>query len=100
MNLKAEGGVRKMERVRTTFAVDGFTAAEAAEGVPHLLAEFAERKLFAYDAYWDDDAKQVIVTVETEDFGLDMAEAHFDLVWDCVIACINFSGKGIRFHRV
>jgi hypothetical protein len=42
----------------------------------------------------------VIVTVETEDFGLDMAEAHSDLVWDCVIACIDFSGKGIRFHQI
>jgi hypothetical protein len=47
-----------MERARTRFAVDGFTAAEAAEGIPHLLAEFTDRRLLAFDAYWDEDEKQ------------------------------------------
>ena len=100
MNLKGAAGVVNVERVRTTFAVDGFTAAEAAEGIPHLRAELGERELLAFDAHWDDESEQVVVMVETADFGLDMAEAHSDLVWDCVIACINFSGKRIRFNRV
>jgi hypothetical protein len=99
VNLKGAASVVNMERARTTFAIDGFTATEAAEGIPHLLAEFAERPILAFDAYWDEDEKQVIVTVETEDFGLDMAEAHSDLVWDCVFACINFS-NGIRFRQI
>jgi hypothetical protein len=89
-----------MERIRTTFAIDGFTATEAAEGIPHLQAELEKFKLLAYSVHWDEEAKQVVVMVETKDLGARTSEAHYDLVWDNVIACINFSGKGIRFNRV
>jgi hypothetical protein len=34
-----------MERVRSTFAIDGFTAAEAAEEIPHLQAELEKFNL-------------------------------------------------------
>ncbi len=93
---------KKMRRMRTLILVHGFTAAETGEGIPHLLAEFADRHLLASDARWDDERGILLFTVESEDFGARLpggtAGAHLDLVWDCVMACVQFSGEGIRFE--
>jgi hypothetical protein len=88
-----------VERVRTTIAVHGFTAAEAAEGLPPLRQELAERGLLG-EVRWDGKSGRLLVTVESESFGPRTAAGHEDEVWDCVIACIRFSGEGIRFEQV
>lgn len=92
--------VAGMKHFRSVTAVYGFTAVEAAEGIPHLLAEFALRELHAYDARWDAAVGKLLVEIETDDFGPRTSAWHDDVVWDCVIACVKFSSKGIRFERL
>jgi hypothetical protein len=88
-----------MPRVRLRISVSGFTEAEARAGIPDLLAEFRERPwLLRTSARWDDHRGRLVVTVEREGDDRDFwAEANFDEVRDCVIACVNFSSEGIHF---
>jgi len=50
-------------------------------------------------AVWDAEQKVLLVTVETEgdDPKLE-SEGVFDEIWDCVIACFNFSSERISFN--
>jgi len=67
--------------------------------LPDLLAEFGERPwLLKPSASWDADCGRLVVTIEREgDDPHRCGEATFDEVWDCVIACIDFSSEGIHF---
>jgi len=88
-----------MPAVRAKFSVAGFNDAEIGEGLQDFLAEFMERPWLANPKVeWDSESKLLLVTIETE--GNDpklQAEAVLDEVWDCVIACFNFSSEGISF---
>jgi hypothetical protein len=88
-----------MPRVRTRISVSGFTEAEVRDGIPDLLAEFRERPwMLRPSASWDGHRGRLVVTVEGEgDDPNFWAKANLDQVWDCVIACINFSSEGIHF---
>jgi len=88
-----------MAQARTTVAVHGFTPGEVTAGMPHLRAELAERNLLG-DVRWDEATGRLLVTVESADLGPRTTALHEDQVWDCVMACVNFSGKRIRFERV
>jgi hypothetical protein len=92
-----------MSRVRTRVVVTGFNEAEAKAGIPHLLAEFRQRPwLLAYDAEWVGNESKLVVSVESEGDSLQIqggtAGGHLDEVWDCVIACLNFSSERIQFE--
>jgi hypothetical protein len=92
-----------MSRVRTRIAVTAFTEAEASEGLPHLLKELGQRPwLLAYDAKWVTDGAKLDVWVESQGNSLQVhggtTGAHLDEVWDCVIACLNFSSERIYFE--
>jgi len=88
-----------MAQVRTKISVAGFNDAEIVEGFQDFLAEFKERPwLVNPKAEWDLERKLLLVTIMTEgdDPKLE-AEGVFDEVWDCVIACFNFSSERISF---
>lgn len=85
--------------IRTRISVSGLTAAEVQDGLADLLDEFRQRHwIFQPTAFWDDSLQSLVVTTHYE--GTDAKKAGrgaFDEVWDCVIACINFSSE-IRFE--
>src|SRR4051812_3525013 len=88
-----------MPFVRTRISVSGFTEAEVRDGVADLLDEFRERPwIIRPSASWDAERSRLVVITHYE--GED-AEAcgrgASDEVWDCVIACINFSSEAIHF---
>lgn len=92
-----------MTRVSTRISVTGFNVDEVREGLPALIDELCERRdwLLKSDAFWDEARSRLVVTVEREgdDPLIEGGDggANFDDVWDCVIACVNFSSKGIHF---
>ncbi|HZH29168.1 MAG TPA: hypothetical protein VEY11_00110 [Pyrinomonadaceae bacterium] len=89
-----------MSQVHTKISVAGFNDVEIAESLQDFLAEFSERPwLMNPQAVWDAEQKVLLVTVETEgdDPKLE-SEGVFDEIWDCVIACFNFSSERISFN--
>jgi hypothetical protein len=89
-----------MPKVRTKISIAGFGPEEIAEGFEDFLAEFKERPwLTNPQAGWDSGQSLLVVTVETEgdDPKLE-SEGVFDEVWDCAIACFNFSSERISFN--
>ena len=92
-----------LTRIRTRIAVTGFTEAEARKGIPYLLEEFGQRPWFLNcDAKWVAQGSKLVISVESEADSLavlgEVTGAHLDEVWDCVIACVEFSSDGIRFE--
>jgi hypothetical protein len=83
-------------------AVNGFTPKEAIEGIPALQEEFQKRYwILNPSAKWDDANSLLIISVGYGADDLKGAErAALDEVWDCVIACIHFSGDKIYFEQV
>jgi len=81
----------------------GFTEAEARKGIPYLLEEFGQRPwLLICDAKWVAQGSKLVISVESEADSLAVLDgavraAHLDEVWDCVIACVEFSSE-IRFE--
>ena len=92
----------QMDHVRTRVSVTGFNEAEVREGLPHLIEEFSQRPwLLKTEAFWDGERSRLVVTVEAKgsDARVDggVGGANLDEVWDCVIACFNFTSDGIHF---
>jgi hypothetical protein len=89
-----------MPFVRTRISVSGFTAAEVRAGLKELRGEFRERPWIIHAiASWDESRRRLVITTYYE--GADAeggGQAASDEVWDCVIACINFSSAGICFE--
>jgi hypothetical protein len=88
-----------MRIVTSTISVSGFTDAEAAEGIPHLIEEFQHRPwMLNPAAHWDAERSRLVITVGYAGDDREAAvAAATDEVWDCVIACLNFSSEGIHF---
>jgi hypothetical protein len=91
-----------VKRLRTQISVTGFTQQEVEGGLQDLLDEFVERPwLLAASAHWDGDRQRLVVSIDREGDSLAIqggdSGATFDEVWDCVIACFNFSSDGIHF---
>ncbi|MCE9546463.1 MAG: hypothetical protein K8T25_13235 [Planctomycetia bacterium] len=91
-----------MPNVLTRISIVGFTEDEVTTGLPELLDEFQQRPwLLNTVAAWDPKRSRLVVSVEREgeDVSLDggCGGANRDEVWDCVIACINFSADEISF---
>jgi hypothetical protein len=91
-----------MSFVRTRISVSGFSEQEARNGLPHLFDEFSHRPyLLKPDAYWDEPRQRLVVIVayEGDDPRIEggVGGALFDIVWDCVIACLDFTSDGIHF---
>ena len=89
-----------MALVRTRISVAGIAEAEVRDGLEHLLAEFRERPwIVRPGATWDDERGRLVVTTHYEgDDAERVGAAASDEVWDCVIACINFSSDRIKFE--
>jgi hypothetical protein len=88
-----------MGLIRTTVAIRGFTPAEATQGAPDLRTELTARTLLG-EVRWDEETRRLFVTVESRDLGPRTVAFHQDQIWDCVIACVQFSGKGICLELV
>jgi hypothetical protein len=91
-----------MSRIRTRVSITGFNEAEVGAGLPHLIEEFGQRPwLLKTDAFWDGGRSRLVVTVQREgdDARIEGGDggANLDEIWDCVIACVNFTSKGIHF---
>lgn len=88
-----------MPFVRTRISVSGFSEAEVVCGLADLLAEFRERPwIIRPTASWNADRGRLVVTTHYEGDDVDyFGRAASDEVWDCVIACIDFSSEGIQF---
>ena len=89
-----------MAFVRTRISVSGFTAAEVQGGLADLLDEFRDRPWIVQPtASWDAPRRRLVVTTHYKGDDPDrLGRAASDEVWDCVLACINFSSKGVRFQ--
>jgi hypothetical protein len=87
--------------VRTQISVTGFTPREIESGLQDLLAELAMRPwLLNAHARWDAERQRLVIVIERECESTAIGgatEATLDEVWDCVIACFNFSSEGIHF---
>jgi len=80
--------------------VTGFTEAEALVGLPDLLDEFQHRPwILRPTGVWDADRKLLVIAVEYENDNIDGCRiAARDEVWDCLVACIQFSSNEISFE--
>ncbi len=85
--------------VKTRISISGFTEAEARDGLGDLHQELQQRHwIIRPDAYWDAGRSLVVVTTHYEGTDVDsVCRAASDEVWDCVIACLNFSSEEIQF---
>ena len=88
-----------MPRVRTRISVVGFTEAEVRNALADLLAEFRERPwIIRPAAFWDAKRTRLVVTTHYQGDDADyLGRVAADEVWDCVIACIDFSSEGVHF---
>jgi hypothetical protein len=89
-----------MPFVRTRITVSGFAEAEVRDGLADLLGEFRERPwIIRPTASWDAERSRLVVTTHYKGNDPDgFGRTASDEVWDCVIACINFSSEGIHFE--
>lgn len=93
---------RLVTRVRTQVSISGFTEREARDGLDDLRAELAQRPwLLDPSVAWDNGRQCLVVAVTNESaskkfFSRTTAAAE-DEIWDCVIACLDFSTDGITF---
>lgn len=88
-----------MRLVQTRISVCGFSEAEVRDGLAGLLDELHQRSwIINPAASWDPDRERLVVTTHYEGTDADsVSRAASDEVWDCVIACMNFSSQGIQF---
>jgi hypothetical protein len=88
-----------MPFVKTRISVSGFTNAEVRDGLPDLIDELRARSWIIHpEASWDSDRERLVVTTHYQGIDADsLSRAAADEVWDCVIACVNFSSDGLHF---
>lgn len=89
-----------MAFVRTRIAVSGFTAAEVRDGLTDLLNEFRNRPSIIHltgGLGCLAPHRRLVVTTHYKGDDPDRLErAASDEDWDLVIACINFTSKGME----
>lgn len=88
-----------MAITRVTMTVHGFTEAEAQAGLADLLDEFRRRTwIVSPSASWDSVRKCLVICVGYDCDNIDgcrLAAKHE--VWDCVVACLQFSSEEVSF---
>jgi hypothetical protein len=94
------GGFAFMANVCVTMTVSGITEAEAHNGLPDLRDEFQHRSwIIMPTAKWDVGRKLIAITVGYGSGDIDACkQAAQSEIWDCVIACIQFSSDKISFE--
>jgi hypothetical protein len=95
-------GRRNMNRALIKLAVSGFNDKEGSEGVSAILEEFRHRPwILNPKVNWDKTKSLLMISMEYEANDLNDAEKTAqDEIWDCVIACIDFSGEQIHFEKL
>ena len=91
-----------LTRIRTQISVSGIPQAECCDGIPCLVAEFAQRPwLLVAEARWDDQRNCLVVRIEREGSSLEVeggaTGATLDEVCDCVFACFRMESGDVRF---
>jgi hypothetical protein len=88
-----------MAITRVTLTVHGFTEAEVQAGLTDLLDEFRRRDwIVSPSASWDVARKCLVISAGYDCDDIDGCRlAAKDEVWDCVIACLQFSSEEISF---
>src|SRR5205085_12350735 len=88
-----------MSLIQTRISVSGFTEIEVRDQLAGLVDELRQRSwIIKPAASWNPNRERLVITTHYEGTDVDaVTRAASDEIWDCVIACMNFSSQGIQF---